>query len=905
MLLYDESYAELATNSSDLTDNLTASVLPFGQDLQLQDLLKDAGQSIDNPRLSRTDVAYLHHTSGTSTGIPKPIPQSHNAAVGVLPQLASGKDCATFTTTPLYHGGVADFFRAWTSSALIWLFPGKSVPITAGNIIKCLEVAEQSTKKGAPPVKYFSSVPYVLQLLEGEKRGLEFLQSMDMVGVGGAALPVEVGDRLVSKDVNLLSRFGSAECGFLLSSHRDFANDKAWQYLRCAPDQDKLRFEPQETELSELVILKGWPHMAKQNREDGSFATADLFAPHPDIKGAWRYHSRADSQLTLITGKKFDPAPLEADIAASELLSDAIVFGNGQPYPGVLLFKAADISDEELHEALWPMIEKLNHGSQDHAKISKGMMVPMPVLDVPLEKSSKGTLLRAAAESRFERSINQAYNTATDIESVSDDQLSKAIKKIVSNVSHKTLSLQDHTDLFSAGIDSVAGMQIRSRLKALLPQDKRELPMTVVEDCGSIEGLARYVRRQRHGEDETIVDDTAYMLQLVDEYSHFQDASLDPADHTPGQVIVLTGATGALGAHVLDQYSKSESVRKIYCLVRGADACAARERVVKALEQRKLASLHSKVVVLQARLADSDLGLDAATYHQVTREATTIMHVAWSVNFRMRLHSFVKDNIAGVNHLVNLALASPRKPMFAFCSSVASAMSYPGIDIPEKMIDDPEVASPLGYSRSKWVAEQICGRAQSMADRIVIFRVGQLSGDSRHGVWNASEAWPLMLSSTKETGCLPSLNETLDWLPVDLAATALIQGAAHKAERKEPSVYHVVNDNTEPSWMDMITWLQKHEEVMVISPSTWVQRLSLLESEGSTNPALKLLSHWQAAYRTDDDSGSATNGNHIDARVRKTFSMVRSRSEVPVLRQIRPVDEVYFGKLWQWIKKEM
>ncbi len=49
-------------------------------------------------------------------------------------------------------------------------------------------------------------------------------------------------------------------------------------------------------------------YKAKKNRPDGSFATADLFAPHPEIPHAWKYHSRADSQLTLITGKKFDPA---------------------------------------------------------------------------------------------------------------------------------------------------------------------------------------------------------------------------------------------------------------------------------------------------------------------------------------------------------------------------------------------------------------------------------------------------------------------------------------------------------------------------------------------------------------------------------------------------------------------
>lgn len=62
-----------------------------------------------------SSVAYIHHTSGTSSGLPKPIPQTHRAAVGVLPYLStsSGKEMvATFTTTPLYYSSIADLFRA-------------------------------------------------------------------------------------------------------------------------------------------------------------------------------------------------------------------------------------------------------------------------------------------------------------------------------------------------------------------------------------------------------------------------------------------------------------------------------------------------------------------------------------------------------------------------------------------------------------------------------------------------------------------------------------------------------------------------------------------------------------------------------------------------------------------------
>ena len=426
------------------------------------------------------DVAYLHHTSGTSTGLPKPIPQSHRAAVGVLPCL-DGSQEATFTTTPLYHGGIADCFRAWTSGALIWLFPGKEVPITADNIFKSLMCADRfADNEQGSKIRYFSSVPYVLQLLAAEEEGLKRLQEMDIVGVGGAALPPPVGDDLVQKGVNLISRFGSAECGFLMSSHRDYATDKEWQYLRSGQGSEYLKFEPQADGLWELVILRGWPHMAKTNRPDDSFATADLFAPHPNISNAWKYHSRADSQLTLITGKKFDPAPLEAAITtSSSLLEDVLVFGNGQQFPGAFLFRSGEASNKSAHKLvddIWPQIERLNSEGQAHTRLSRPMLIVMPAQEARLEKSSKGTILRGQAEKRFARQISEAYEIAEEVTngdtvhadvkvSIEDFEVPSAVLRIVHSVLGTETQVPLDVDLFSYGVDSVACMQIRGILQ--------------------------------------------------------------------------------------------------------------------------------------------------------------------------------------------------------------------------------------------------------------------------------------------------------------------------------------------------------------------------------------------------------------------------------------------------------
>lgn len=423
--------------------------------------------------VTENDAAYLHHTSGTSAGLPKPIVQTHRAAIGVLPTLPANNK-ASFTTTPLYHGGVADCFRAWTSGALIWLFPGKEVPITTSTVLRSLNCARRISEPPLPLVKYFSCVPYVLQMVAADEAGLNTLQGMDLVGVGGAALPPNVGDELVQKGVNLLSRFGSAECGFLMSSHRDYFADQEWQYLRSR-GSTFLSFEAREDGLSELIILSTWPHMAKRNREDGCFATADLFEPHPTIPDAWRYHSRADSQLTLVTGKKFDPAPLEDAIATSPLIKDVLVFGNGKQYPGALIFRSktsAHMSNELLLREIWPSIEKLNNKGQTHTKVSRSMLILMPVEAPGLEKSSKGTILRGQAEKRYQDEICRAYqgNIGNEIANgklsqIPDHEISTTISDIIKRIMNSTETIPEESDLFSFGVDSVACMQIRPLLQ--------------------------------------------------------------------------------------------------------------------------------------------------------------------------------------------------------------------------------------------------------------------------------------------------------------------------------------------------------------------------------------------------------------------------------------------------------
>lgn len=933
------------------------------------------------------DVAYLFHTSGTSSGLPKPIPQLHHAAVGVLPRLPDGEGHSTFSTTPLYHGGIADCLRAWTSNATIHLFPGTQ-PITSANIQRFTDRANRFLH-GACPVKYFTCVPYVLQMLSEESSdpdvpsGLALLQSMELVGVGGAALPQAVGDDLVSKGVKLVSRFGSAECGFLLSSNRDYETDHEWSFLRADPSlqPEYYDFEPQthrendnSPPLFEFVVKPGWPHRGKTNRPDGSYATADLFEQHPSIPNAWRYHSRADAQITLLSGKKFDPAPVEAELLSSavgkRILEDAMIFGAGREAPGMLLIPRWNIdfiNDSQVINDIWPTIEKMNSETQNHARIPKGSLLVIRSKEedrTTIPKSSKGTILRRQAEALFSEDIERIYAEEQILEEeasfneIPDSEVLDQLTNVFGDVLGRTVN--PSKDLFAQGVDSLACSRLRKSIsRKFFSESYTSLPLNMIYDQGTIERLSKYILRCRASGSTTVgnhegsasndeASEEQLMLDLVHKYRHSVQIPSGSFDHQTERIVVLTGATGLLGAHILDLLLRDPKVTKVYCLVRASSQEDGKARLRKALTSRYLESLNAeasdRVVCLPCTISgEESFGLSESDLQQVSSEATMIIHAAWSVNFSLNLHSF-QDQIAGLRGLLRLRDATRgAAARLVFISSTAAVSSQAGGErpVPEMTSSEPEDASPLGYSRSKWVAENICaaarvggsyttmpagrGDATLSADEkfpVVIIRVGQLCGSRTHGAWNASEAYPILLSSSRITGCLPNLqDESLSWLPVDLAAEAVLElsflGGIEKAGRagmpQKTPVYHVVNAHQEPSWADMLEWISSHKSdeaaksqdedeqqtsrFEVVPSAEWIEILEdALEKE--EHPARSLLHLWKEAYTEKFNEL----GQKVVANQPPMFETRVTERASQVMKTVRPLGREDVVRLWEWVQ---
>ncbi len=202
--------------------------------------------------------------------------------------------------------------------------------------------------------------------------------------------------------------------------------------------------------------------------------------------------------------------------------------------------------------------------------------------------------------------------------------------------------------------------------------------------------------------------------------------------------ILLTGATGFLGAHLLRTLI-DETEATVHCLVRPG-AHGGLERVRRNLAAYRLWSDSdaARVRVVRGDLRRPRLGLDAREFRELAGEVDAIVHAAADVNWVHGYESLRDANVLGTRELLRLACDGTPKPLH-FVSSTSVCHSTIG---PKSVDETADVFAGvdglrLGYAQSKCVcrvARSRSGRAGAAGhDRAPLARHG------RRIAWRAVE----------------------------------------------------------------------------------------------------------------------------------------------------------------------
>lgn len=240
----------------------------------------------------------------------------------------------------------------------------------------------------------------------------------------------------------------------------------------------------------------------------------------------------------------------------------------------------------------------------------------------------------------------------------------------------------------------------------------------------------------------------------------------DP-EPVPPRRILLTGATGFLGSHMLLDLLRHSDAH-VYCLVRAADEEAAVARLGEALKSYELpwsSEVRRRVTVLPGDIRRPHLGLSDELWTTLTHELDSVVGVAAAVDFLRGYQSLRQSNVIGSLTLAELAATGRPKPLH----HISSIAVFNEVGITAMGEDDPLAHGDrlvAGYDQTKWAAEVALRRARDHGLIVTALRPGGIGGHTRTGAYNPQDLSSGLISAFGRFRTVPAFNH-LNAAPVD------------------------------------------------------------------------------------------------------------------------------------------
>ncbi|MFI9359533.1 amino acid adenylation domain-containing protein [Kitasatospora sp. NPDC053057] len=604
-------------------------------------------------------------------------------------------------------------------------------------------------------------------------------------------------------------------------------------------------------------IHLGGPGLARGYwREAGLTAESFLPDPYAPLPGERMYRTgdagrwRADGQLEIlgrfddqvkVRGHRVDPAEVEAVLAGHPAVRQARVAADGSAPDGSRVLTAyytlgdAVVRPELLRAFLAERLPEY---------LVPAEFVPLEAMPLTAAgKIDRRSLPQARARTAPVRAAAtggpSAVAAAGRPEAVEAAGGASAVEAAVGHLWAELLGAEHvgpDDDFFALGGTSLLAMEMLARARMMFGLD-----------VGHVRTLTRALLRSPVLRDFTAalqaarigiaLGEAAVDWHAEAQLTHAVGQSWSPApSRAEPAEILLTGATGFCGAHLLDVLLATTRAR-VHCLVRAPDQEHALERL-RASRQRFLRRdlKDARVVPLVGDLAADRLGLTEHQFDWLAGHLDAVYHLGGQVNFLYPYHQLRAPNVGGTREVVRLAGHSRGIPVH-YLSTLAVLAGFGAAGVREVSERTP-LAHPerlgVGYVESKWVAEQLLHNAAADGLPVTVLRTNDVTGDLVAGVMNTGTELCALIKYFADSGTCPDVRLPLDFVPADRFTRAVAHIAAHAPADGE--VYHLTSPNPAglPDLADRLR--ARGHRIAELPFRDWVQRLVRFAAGHPTHP---------------------------------------------------------------------
>ena len=278
--------------------------------------------------------------------------------------------------------------------------------------------------------------------------------------------------------------------------------------------------------------------------------------------------------------------------------------------------------------------------------------------------------------------------------------------------------------------------------------------------------------------------------------------------------LLLAGATGYLGIHILADYLDNDT-GTAYCIVRGKDKEESIKRFKELLHfyfDDKYEDMR-RIEIICGDLQKENFGMDKELYDNLAVSVNTVINSAASVKHYGSYQYFYETNVETVKCLIEFCKQAGARFIHTSTLSVSGnsfADQFDGyVSEAEKHFYENSlyIGQPLDnvYARSKFEAERIVLEAMGDGLKANIMRMGNLTNRLSDGVFQKnyeSNAFLQRIKAVLGLGIVPDylMDLYVEFTPIDEAAKAVMTITRHFS--MEQTVFHI--NSTKGVYMDKL-----------------------------------------------------------------------------------------------------
>lgn len=406
------------------------------------------------------------------------------------------------------------------------------------------------------------------------------------------------------------------------------------------------------------------------------------------------------------------------------------------------------------------------------------------------------------------------------------------------------ISIKD--SFFDLGGDSLMAMSLQIELMKI----SKNITYSDIFIYTTVEELAKQIEQYIASSSSDFSSADFLSLQPLLEQNSVVDSNIEKKEIGN---ILLTGATGFLGIHILDSYLNAVPNGKVYCLIRPEIGLTLEKKLMNKLHfyfgNRYDSFIGNRIIIVNGDITKENFGLSQNEIVSLSHQVDCVINSAAKVAHYGDYSIFKNINVIGTQNVANFCKSFDKRFYHISTLSVSGnafmSQAYVEQDVTEE-VDFSESSLYIHqslenvYVRSKFEAEKYILEEMKHGLDAYILRIGNLMPRISDGKFQTNikeNAYANRLLSFAKLGIIPDylLDGYAEFTPVDSCSQAIVALMEYPSNRNR--IFHLFNYH-HVSVSTLLNTFDDFLKIQVVNNEEFLKQIDLILNRNDSDDLL-------------------------------------------------------------------